>query len=250
MRTIYDEDGVVLGVPLFTRKATAELNEAMDAVLDQQYELSVEPTSINWRPGDSPDTLRQIKDEHLANAAIRSILSDPMFGRWVARFMGAAVVTIFHTQLLFKPSQSGDMSAIGWHRDSTYLGAGVITGWLALSDVTMTSGPVLYIQGSHRWPDFGASRHFHDGNLETSKTTIKVAISDPQCRWIVLRGMMPQGCISFIHSDTLHGSDRNFSEIPRRSIAIHMRTFATMQEFEASPAIGQDESVGMVIHGL
>jgi ectoine hydroxylase-related dioxygenase (phytanoyl-CoA dioxygenase family) len=80
---------------------------------------------------------------------------NPSIGEWVARITGADFVQIWATQLFLEPPRGGALGAIRWHtnRDKWPFWEGeVLTVWLALDDFKPDSGPVLYVEGSHRWP--------------------------------------------------------------------------------------------------
>ena len=44
----------------------------------------------------------------------------------------------------------------------------MLTAWIPLHDCPVEMGPVIYIDGSHRWPDTaGSMRHFNSPDLDS-----------------------------------------------------------------------------------
>jgi ectoine hydroxylase-related dioxygenase (phytanoyl-CoA dioxygenase family) len=75
-------------------------------------------------------------------------------------------------------------------------------------------GPIIYVDGSHRWPDTDSMRTFHSQDLEALQPRFKA-----HNRVIALR----KGQMSFHHCRTVHGSDVNHGDRPRTSIALHLQ---------------------------
>jgi ectoine hydroxylase-related dioxygenase (phytanoyl-CoA dioxygenase family) len=91
---------------------------------------------------------------------------------------------------------------------------------VALSDVTEQSGPVRFLRGSHRWGLKNAGDFFHQ-DIEAQKSSVPVP---PGETWDEQAAIIPPGGCSVHHMLTYHGSGPNLSGLPRRSLAIHLRT--------------------------
>jgi hypothetical protein len=234
----FQQDGVVIGLPLFTAEQVEECNIAFDEVMNWKYETGVEPRFDNLKPGEEmKGRLRQIKDTHLSNTAIHNFLNNRKLGEWAARLIGAKRLAIFTTQQLYKPYSGSKEGIIGWHRDRSYINDS-ITAWISLSDVKENSGPVVYVKGSHLWGDMGNTQFFYENDLEQIEKIIQErTVSDIPIKWEEVAGVMPTGCVSFHHCDTLHASRNNFSDVPRRSFAVHMcpDTSPKWEQQEGSP---------------
>lgn len=234
----FRKDGVIVGLPLFTREQVDECNIAFDKVMNWEYETGVKPRLDNREPGDlNEGKLRQIKDSHLSNQVIHNFLNNRKLGEWAALLTGAKRIAIFHTQQLYKPNSGSKEGVVGWHRDSSYI-YDAITAWISLSEVKEDSGPVVYVKGSHRWGELGNTQFFYNNDLEDIEKIIQERTSsDKSIKWKEIAGVMPPGCVSFHHCETLHASRPNISDVPRRGFAVHMYpdTSPKWKEFEGTP---------------
>jgi ectoine hydroxylase-related dioxygenase (phytanoyl-CoA dioxygenase family) len=144
-------------------------------------------------------------------------------GEWIAGLLGAKWLQVWATQLLVKPAGGKEAGSVGWHQDQAYWPywqGEVFTVWIAVANVTENAGPLRYVRGSHRW-----------GLLEgTDSDRIDIAaqrqgIDIPaQSDWEETRVILPPGAFAVQHGCLLHGSGPNYSDEPRRSFLVHMRT--------------------------
>ena len=196
--------------------------EGMEAVRNQRYDTGMPPSS---HPGYEPTRLCKINDVHLANKAIRALLEAPVLGQWAAAVTGARMVQIWASQLLIKPPGSAEAGHVGWHQDRQYWQFwqqphGLFTTWIALSEVGAHSGPMRFVRGSHRW-GFSGRGDFFSGDQETLRQQIEIPAGET---WEEVPVILPRGGVSFHHCLTFHGSHANIADLPRCSIAVHMRT--------------------------
>ncbi|MCE9615582.1 MAG: phytanoyl-CoA dioxygenase family protein [Lentisphaerae bacterium] len=196
----------------------------MDAVMLGHYETGVAPKPF-WKPGDDTNVMRKVDHPHLADNTIQELVSHRALGQWAAAITGADMIQVWAVQLLYKPPSGAIEGSVGWHQDLQYWhywrrDSELFTAWIALSDVTAQSGPVLFVPGSHGWGflnqgDFFASNH--DKQLQDFQLP-------PGAEWKEVAGILPPGGVSFHHRHTFHGSGPNVSNTPRRSFALHLRT--------------------------
>ncbi|MCX5661807.1 MAG: phytanoyl-CoA dioxygenase family protein [Planctomycetota bacterium] len=235
-KTRFDADGFVLiDRPVVPADLVARAVEGMDMIRRGQNDTGREPTGGCWKPGDAPDRLCKVEQPQRASKAIFDLVSHPALGQAAAEATGAAtvpggMVQVWWVQLLYKPAATGEQSVtrVGWHRDRSYWGewepgSEIFTTWIALSDVREDCGPMMFIRGSHRWPQEVKSDFFGQ-DLESQRRGIAMPEG---AAWEEVAAILPPGGIS-IHDDlTIHGSGLNHSGRPRRSLAIHMRTQAS-----------------------
>lgn len=227
----YGQDGYhmhtasILPLDLLAR-ATRGLEDVCEGI----YDTGTEPTERLWNPGDDPRALRKIEQPQLANHALREAISTPLLGQLAGAVTGAQSVQVWWVQLLYKPGapDGGAIEAqtnVGWHQDQAYWkewedGSELFTAWLALSDVTPEAGPMVFVPGSHRWGLLNGGDFFgQDLNAVQSGFSIP-----PGASWREVVDVLPPGGVSFHHRLLIHGSRRNTSAGPRRSLAIHLRT--------------------------
>ena len=164
---------------------------------------------------------------------LRVLTTHPLIGAMAAVLAGVDSIRLWHDQLLFKPSvDDGVTRNVGWHTDRQYwLSASsdrMLTGWVPFHDVRPDHGPVMFVDGSHRW-ETHATGDFWNHDLDA---LAKVASGHDAH---VSQALVPRGGISFHHCRTVHGSGPNISGEPRRAIAVHLQDGANEFRHFTSP---------------
>ena len=197
---------------------------AMDDVMDCKYETGIPPSGRMWNPGDSNSAIRKINDPHLCNDDIYELFCYPKIGKIIGKLLEADFIQIWAAQLLFKPQGGQTEGNIGWHQDKqywSYWDGEVFTVWIALSDITTESGPMVFIKGSQKIGKVLNSGDFYSHNNDDLKKKIQL---EKSCTWEEVPAILPAGGFSLHHRFTIHGSYENNSSQPRRSFALHLRT--------------------------
>jgi len=223
----YRADGFgLITESVFPAELVQRASDGMDMIRRGEYDTGEEPCGGKWAPGDDDNVLCKVEVPQKANLAIRELVSSPALGKLVAETVDAEMVQVWWTQLLYKPPVAGDPTntVIGWHQDRGYWltwekGDGLLTAWIALSDVTEASGPMKFVRGSHNWDLFEGD--FYGQNNEEIRATFNLPEG---AQWEEVPAILPPGGISLHSCMTLHGSEHNYSDQPRRSLAIHLRT--------------------------
>ena len=144
-------------------------------------------------PGDPLDRLVKINNAHVADRTLHRLISYPLLGEWASAVIGGTEkVQVWHTQLLYKPTGGSAKGNIGLHQDYNYWQffanpTGIFTAWIALSDVTIESGAMRFVPGSHRWG------LIDPGNFgEQDETKAKAGIQVPEDEsWSEYPAVMP-----------------------------------------------------------
>jgi ectoine hydroxylase-related dioxygenase (phytanoyl-CoA dioxygenase family) len=239
-RERYAADGfVIVNSPVIPGDLVQRASDGMDAVRRGEYDTGRPPQPSVWKPGDDPNALCKIEMPQMANRAIFELVSHPSIGATAAAVTGASRVQVWWVQLLYKPSLppgTPTQTSVGWHQDRHYWGvweegSELLTAWVALSDVTPSSGPMVFVRGSNRWGLLDGSDFFAQGDI---RGNFRVP---PGQTWEEVPAILPPGGFSLHHNLTLHGSGPNTSGYPRRAFAIHLRT-------EKSRPVG-DQRIGL-----
>ena len=220
----FARDGFFIAPGVIPPEILLRVRPRIDAVYRGEYETGTVP-SRNVEPTSAgPGRLVKIDNSHRSDRVILELVSHPQIGRLAAAITGATTVQVFATQLLIKPPTEGDAGNVGWHQDQEYWDAALegelFTAWVAVSDVTADSGPMRFVQGSHRW-GLLRSGDFFSGDLETLKARFKAKQGGD---WREVPAILPPGGVSFHHRLTVHGSGPNQSSGLRISFAVHLRT--------------------------
>ncbi len=226
-RAEYERDGyLILNRSLIESTVIQRATEGMDAIRRGEYDTGRPPQPSPWNPGDDPNVLCKIEMPQMANRAIFELVSHPAIGAAAAAVTGASMVQVWWVQLLYKPSLPPGVTgktSVGWHQDRHYWGqwepgSELLTAWVALSDVTPASGPMVFVRGSQSWG-------LQQGSDFFAQTDIRAGFNVPQGRtWEETAAVLPPGGFSLHHNLTIHGSGPNTAGFPRRGFAIHLRT--------------------------
>lgn len=197
--------------------------DRIPALIEEKYDTGIRP----WRRynvGD-PHKIQKIDQVHLCDKTFHLLATHPMIGEHVAGLTGASLVQLWATQLFLKPPGGGARDVIGWHTDRAnwpFWGGEVLTVWLALEDVGPDSGPVLYVEGSHRWPDTEKLGDAYEQDLAMLEDRLK-ALGPPR-PWRKVPVLVKAGGVGVHAADILHGSCANTSSVPRVGLGINVLT--------------------------
>ena len=221
----YEQHGWYVSKPVLP---DALLDEAANGAFQLYQGHRDVPLEINvgyadWRPGDS----KPVRNNEFASLQIRELsrlVRSPIIGAIAALLARTPSIRLLDDQLVYKaPGDCDDGTAIGWHADHAYWGTcssdNMLTAWIPFHSVNEVRGPLVVIDGSHRWPDLEHMRFFNSGNLDclvdqlrySGREVVKVPIT------------LEKGQISFHHCWTLHGSLPNRSDLFRLAIAVHLQ---------------------------
>ena len=147
---------MVLFLPsVFSNQETQNSIEGLWRVINKEYRTGCKPESRFWNPGDDPHSIIKIDKPHLSDSSVWELITNKTLGQLLAKATKAKYIQIWHTQVVWKPHSKNEKGNAGWHRDSQYWPfwskEGLYTAWIALTDVSISSGPVRFIRGSNLW---------------------------------------------------------------------------------------------------
>jgi len=190
---------------------------------ERDWELPASRAFSDWSDADG-DTIRNNEYASLQNREIRDLVHYPLIGMIAARLARSPVIRLWDDQLVSKPPAKGDDGAVvGWHSDRAYwmtcTSPEMLTAWIPLHACPVEMGPVIYIDGSHRWPEAETMRHFKTDDLDRLQAETMGQDVESLKRTIAVE----KGQVSFHHSRLIHGSGINRGTHPRTAIALHMQ---------------------------
>ena len=190
---------------------------------ERDWRLPVTSGFGDWKPGDG-DTIRNSEYTALQNREIRALIQHPIIGAIAARLTRSSQIRLWGDSIISKPPSAGPQGpVVGWHTDRSYwmtcTSDDMLTAWIPLHDCAVEMGPIIYLDGSHRWPDTESMRTFHSQDLEALERCFIGNENKSLKRVMALR----KGQMSFHHCRTIHGSHANRGEAPRTSIVLHLQ---------------------------
>lgn len=155
--------------------------------------------------------------------AHRRLVFDSPAAAVAAAFMGAREVRLLYDQTFVK--EPGAAAPTPWHHDLPFwpvTGTQILSAWIALDDVTLESGAVQYLRGSHllseryrpTQPYTEETRLMRNMDLPRAPNMSRAAAAE-----LLVWDLAPGDAIYF-HALTLHGSGANTTtDRSRRAIA-------------------------------
>jgi hypothetical protein len=190
---------------------------------ERDYPLPIQSGFTDWRPGDG-DGLRNNEFVSLQNRELGQLVRYPMIGAIAARLARSPSIRLLDDQLVYKPPGSSTIqSTVGWHADHAYWGTcsshHLLTAWIPFHDCEEAQGPLVVLDGSHRWQDIQHTRFFNNTDLSGVETQFQAQGHTVQRVPMCLK----KGQLSFHHCWTIHGSYPNRSTTARRALAVHVQ---------------------------
>ena len=134
---------------------------------------------------------------------------------------------LWSAEFFIKPARSGKI--VSWHQDLTYWGLGEtddeITAWIALSDVTVESGCMRFLPGSHRLPIQPHKDSFDEANLLSRGQVVAMDVNEDETVNVTLK----PGQVSLHHGRMFHASGPNRSEQDRVGLVFRFITPSVRQ---------------------
>jgi hypothetical protein len=213
----FEDRGYHIHGKLFSDEEVDSLRAACEDVCQGVYETGTPPDAIGWRPGAHPLQVRKIDNCWKANRTIADAVLSARLGRIAAQLISAPSIRMWHDQFLHKPARGGKV--VTYHQDWAYwqmiAECRTVTCWIALDDVRPDSGPMVFLEGSHKLGLYPLPKGISGDDVQAPKLPPGVT-----CREVPV--IIPAGCVSFHHGLTLHGSGINTSPTTRRALVSHV----------------------------
>ena len=138
------------------------------------------------------------------------------------RFFSSAKVNLFYDQLFVK--EPGTENRTRWHNDLPYWpvrGSQIMSFWVALDPVTVDSGGLEFIPGSHHWDTWYQPETFGKtkGHGEYERNPKYVEIPDIEATrpdYDIVTWDLEPGDVYAFHAMTVHGAGGNLRHDVRR----------------------------------
>jgi non-haem Fe2+, alpha-ketoglutarate-dependent halogenase len=177
------------------------------------------------------------ENPHLREHWILEITRNPKVLKFIEQILGP---DFFCMNSRFFAKHAGGPEFVSWHQDGTYCGLenprDMITGWVAFTEVTVNSGAVKMLPGTHDRQRPHEDTHARE-NMLTRGQQVATAVDESSAIDVVLK----PGEASFHHPYVVHGSPPNRSPGPRIGLGIqYMATRAVpLRTFEGKPILVQ-----------
>ena len=189
----------------------------------------------DWMPGDGEGT-RNNEYLSLQNRKVSRLAWSPTVGAIAAAAADTSEIRLFDDQIVNKPG--GQTSAVvGWHVDGDYRGTcsskNMLTAWIPLHDCPEETGPLVVLDGSHRW-----SHKVDRSILSFHSTDMDLLLRHVEGLGLEFKPVtisLQRGQFSLHHCLAIHGSYANRSDRSRVALAVHLQDGANQYQPATKP---------------
>jgi Phytanoyl-CoA dioxygenase (PhyH) len=229
----YQQHGWFVTPRLFTDEAVDAASAALAIHHRGQRDRTL-PITLDEMDDWTEGSVHQIRfNDHVALTSNRlgSFMLQPIIGAIAARLAQTSQIRLWLSSLIYKPP--GTNTPLEWHADRvhwhTCTSTEMLSAWIALQDCDESMGPVVMIDGSHRWPETEEVRavryndeFFRGAAPERAQSLLER--SGKPIRPVPL--LLRKGQVSFHNCMTIHGSGPNLSDRARVGLIVHMQDAA------------------------
>ena len=227
----FERDGFLIAPSVVDPGRARALSAGYWAFFNGQFPTGSSPekwTRIN--PKDVPPQTRWGEKAWRSDPrfSVFSLQSQP--AKMIAMLSGWSGARLFIDAAQWKPPGAG---RVPFHYDNSYMQWAVPPTmnalWIALEDVTLCRGPMMYARGSHRWPRFETSYYakrtqsgvgaFLDENDFSGAVEAAAREAEETVDYQIIQ--LPAGGGVFHDGWTWHGSEANTDARDRVSLSIH-----------------------------
>lgn len=220
----YEEHGWYASPVVLTEKQLLDANYGAQRFYAGERDriLPIRRGYLNWRPEDG-DVLRQNDYVSLQNDEISDLVATPVLSAIAGTLARTESIRLFHDQLISKPPTAEPTTTIGWHSDRAYWktcsSEKMLTAWIPFHDTSLTTGTLMYLDGSHKWPGVEELSTFGQQNHESIEA--RYASRGYPITRVAME--LRAGQVCFHHCQLVHGSLPNSSTGPRIALALHFQ---------------------------
>lgn len=228
----YQQHGWFTAPRLFSEEAIDDALAALEAYYGRERDYAL-PGAIDELYDWSPGAVHQIRFNDyvaLTNRRLGKFMLQPIVAAAAARLAQTSQIRLWQSSIVYKEPQTADGdTTIGWHTDRAYwrscTSTKMLTAWIALQDCDESMGPVIMMDGSHRWPDTEEIRAIRFGRTffgsDPALLEARLERTGMPLRRVPL--LLRKGEVSFHNCLTVHGSGANLSSRARIGATIDMQ---------------------------
>jgi hypothetical protein len=231
-RRAYEEDGFFIRPSVFSPDELELMRAASEAVVERaaaagakghEYRIDGnryvegEAETIQYEHGEEARTIRVIEPFHHLHPIFDEMIDDPRIVEPMCDLIGSDGVALWTDKINLKRPREG--SAFSWHQDSPYWTHAcddvdrLPNVMVTLDDADEGNGCFRVVRGSH-------TRGCLPGIQDD--TTLGVLFTDPEHfdESLQVPAVAPAGSLVFFSPHTVHGSQPNRSDRPRRAMVL------------------------------
>ena len=213
----FRNDGVIVVRQAVDRAGVIALRDAIERDIQQPG-----PFVHSYTPQDGQGRFYGNLRTWETDLALRRFCFDSSLPAMTASLLETDRVNLLYDQLFIK--EPATENSTRWHNDQPYWavrGWQVMSFWIALDPVTLESGALEFIRGSHRWvrwfqpQAFGETEGFDDYDNNPDYELIP-DIENGRTDYDIVSWELAPGDVYAFHALTVHGAGGNLMERVRR----------------------------------
>jgi phytanoyl-CoA hydroxylase len=207
----FEKNGFVVLEDVFSSPEITAVSNEVDHVIEGKSSKLPE-TEIVYEPDSSPRRVRNAFRLHIYDKQFFETAKHPKLIGPLEAILGKSL-RLYGSQVFAKPARVG--TVVPAHQDMPYWPFEpyeLVSAWIALDDSTIQNGCVRYVAGSHK---LGMLPHAPSGVVGNSLGVMEDArVAVLEERPVEVR----RGSVILHHSLTVHRSEANQSDKPRRGL--------------------------------
>ena len=207
----FEKNGFVVLQDVFSPSEIAAVSNEVDRVIEGKCS-NLPETEIVYEPDTSPRRVRNAFRLHIYDSKFLETAKHPELIGPLDAILGKSL-RLYGSQVFAKPARVG--TVVPAHQDMPYWPFEpyeLVSAWIALDDSTIQNGCVRYVAGSHK---LGMLPHAPSGVVGNSLGLLdNVRVAALEERPVEVR----RGSVILHHSLTVHRSEANQSDRPRRGL--------------------------------
>lgn len=215
-RADFERDGVICLRDMIEPALISVLAKGIDSCLERPG-----PKGRNFNSKDTPGRFAGDVFMWTFDDAMRQFLLGSPLAEIAAKFMGSNTATHMLDQMFVKEPHTPSRSP--WHQDQTYMyadGEQLISIWVAVDPVTVESGAVEWVKGSHKSGALYQATGFDPSiTYETDDYDVLPDIEADRSSYDIVAYETQPGDIIVNHLRTLHAAPGNDTTLRRRAVA-------------------------------
>ena len=244
--------GVFLKRNFIDKNTVDKISDIANSLVSGQYPTGLRPDIVkkpthldSFKASSDVNQVHSICNGWKSNSMLKKFILESGFGIHAKNLTKWKSVKLNQDSIYFVQPQMGSTS---FHADNPYQcwhtsNGGIVTAWLALSEINTDSGGIEYLLGSHieskAVSKMIKGNFISDGKNPYEEAKVKFG-NDWSKKYLLFRPIVQPGDLLIHHGDIWHGSSLNNSNRVRISLSLHlMDGESRFSKLDVSPVYGK-----------
>lgn len=227
LHTNFSKYGIYIKKNFISSNLVLELKNCIENIMLGKYPTKIRPDRIKYLENnpDAHSFAHSICNGWKSDHWLKEFLTRNEFAEFARELTSWDNVKLNQDSLFIVPPNTGTTS---FHQDNAYQQwhtspGGIITVWVAVSEIQKNSGGIAYLLGSHR--DDSVLEMLSGNFLDSESDPLseaKLQLGHNFQKYQLYKPRLSPGDVIVHHGRIWHGSTMNESKINRVSLSVHM----------------------------